>query len=415
MGDMMRKRFQATIAVLFCSIFMMMGQTVEFAGLLCPYRLDTLAPLTPSPEGYEPFYINHYGRHGSRYSTHQREMEYCLMILEQAAGRVNLTPVGDSLYRRVSSVILQHKDNYGALTRLGIEQHYGIADRMYHNFPEVMAPGSEVRSLSSILPRCLVSQAAFISELRLREPSLSVMMRSSEQLQPYANIKNIRAVVRYSDSLSLAVVLRTSPAKKIIGLYFKKYPASIDDSLFLTGLYHCAASSANLEHPEDIFALVPEGEKEYMRRLNNVRAYLITCNSAERGCQRMARADSLLGAMIQRADDAVSVGKNSVDLCFGHDYVLLTLLSCFAVDGMPQGLDAMRASEEFDAPRFVRMASNLQCVFYKPSDWDGNVSRILVKVLLNEKECTLNGLEPVCGSVYYNWSELRKYLSERIS
>ena len=25
--------------------------------------------LTPAPAGYEPFYISHYGRHGSRYMT----------------------------------------------------------------------------------------------------------------------------------------------------------------------------------------------------------------------------------------------------------------------------------------------------------------------------------------------------------
>jgi hypothetical protein len=29
--------------------------------------------LTPSPEGYEPFYISHYGRHGSRQLINDRD------------------------------------------------------------------------------------------------------------------------------------------------------------------------------------------------------------------------------------------------------------------------------------------------------------------------------------------------------
>ncbi|MCR5644367.1 MAG: C13 family peptidase [Prevotella sp.] len=36
-----------------------------------PYRL-TMATMTPAPEGYVPFYISHYGRHGSRYYWNDR-------------------------------------------------------------------------------------------------------------------------------------------------------------------------------------------------------------------------------------------------------------------------------------------------------------------------------------------------------
>ena len=40
--------------------------------------------LTPAPAGYEPFYISHYGRHGSRYMTSNKIRyfaEICLYLL----------------------------------------------------------------------------------------------------------------------------------------------------------------------------------------------------------------------------------------------------------------------------------------------------------------------------------------------
>ena len=37
------------------------------SGMEGPHRFDAPA-LTKAPKGYKPFYISHYGRHGSRYA-----------------------------------------------------------------------------------------------------------------------------------------------------------------------------------------------------------------------------------------------------------------------------------------------------------------------------------------------------------
>ena len=41
------------------------------AGMEGPHRFDSPAP-TPAPKGYTPFYISHYGRHGSRYAWNSK-------------------------------------------------------------------------------------------------------------------------------------------------------------------------------------------------------------------------------------------------------------------------------------------------------------------------------------------------------
>ena len=44
------------------------------------YPGPTQKALTPAPEGYEPFYISHFGRHGSRYMT---ENDYYILAINK--------------------------------------------------------------------------------------------------------------------------------------------------------------------------------------------------------------------------------------------------------------------------------------------------------------------------------------------
>ena len=50
--------------------------------------------LTPAPAGYKPFYISHYGRHGSRYMTDNKYYIRSIAMLDSAAKAGLLTPKG---------------------------------------------------------------------------------------------------------------------------------------------------------------------------------------------------------------------------------------------------------------------------------------------------------------------------------
>ena len=47
-----------------------------------PYPAQELPKLTPAPAGYQPFFINHYGRHGSRWLTKQSSYDKPVSALE---------------------------------------------------------------------------------------------------------------------------------------------------------------------------------------------------------------------------------------------------------------------------------------------------------------------------------------------
>ena len=64
---------------------------------------------TPAPKGFKPFYISHYGRHGSRYeqnSTFARTAQQAFAFLDRMG---LLTQEGKDLYEMVNTVVDAHK------------------------------------------------------------------------------------------------------------------------------------------------------------------------------------------------------------------------------------------------------------------------------------------------------------------
>ena len=106
--------------------------------------------LTPAPEGYKPFYISHYGRHGSRYLINPKDYSYPHEVLKSADSAGVLTPLGKDVLKRYEIIIQEADNRYGELTPLGAEQHRQIARRMYERFPEVFQGNVWVDAKSTV-------------------------------------------------------------------------------------------------------------------------------------------------------------------------------------------------------------------------------------------------------------------------
>ena len=61
-----------------------------------PFPQHPLPQLTPAPDGYEPFYLNHYGRHGSRWFTKDVGYTRPLKVLTKADATMR-SPSADSV------------------------------------------------------------------------------------------------------------------------------------------------------------------------------------------------------------------------------------------------------------------------------------------------------------------------------
>ena len=96
-------------------------------------------PAVPAPKGYVPFYISHYGRHGSRWHTSEKIYAEPLGILRKADSAGVLTPKGRDLLAKVEVIAADARDRYGDLSPRGVAEHRGIAERMYKAYPEVFS------------------------------------------------------------------------------------------------------------------------------------------------------------------------------------------------------------------------------------------------------------------------------------
>ncbi|MFC2531332.1 MAG: hypothetical protein ACFNVW_10795, partial [Segatella oris] len=52
---------------------------------------------TPAPKGYQPFYISHYGRHGSRFLLRDKDYKWIIDLLKDADNQHALTDLGRDL------------------------------------------------------------------------------------------------------------------------------------------------------------------------------------------------------------------------------------------------------------------------------------------------------------------------------
>lgn len=145
----------------------------------CNYPQPT-GRLTPPPPGYEPFFINHYGRHGARYITSDKQYKYLVGKLDTAQTMRLLTPLGEDALRRLKVAYADAYQRDGDLTRLGARQHRAIAHRMGVNYPSLFSQRITVNANSSTVRRCILSMANCCLELTSMYPQLNIQMDASE-------------------------------------------------------------------------------------------------------------------------------------------------------------------------------------------------------------------------------------------
>ena len=380
----------------------------------CPYDLAvTPGKLTKAPRGYKPFYISHYGRHGSRSGWDQDKYEYILEALGKAKDAGILSASGDSLMQETILVKEATNKMDGRLTVRGQREHRAIAGRMYKNFRRVFRRGSHnVRVNSSTVPRCLVSMAAFTNRLSELNPRLDIVMDCGEEIQKEvsndhgSDIRHGRRPIM--DTIRAGI---TPDFSGMMARLFTDVDAAgefVPDPLkFSSAIFSVGRISRSFDFDFNTFRFLPFEAVYGWADYNNIYMYVGECNSVEFGDIRMERTEPLVRMMVRQADDALANGSVCADLRFGHDYPLMALCCYLGVEGIAERYTWREAQKHFISTLYSPFAGNLQLIFYRSRKAD---KPVLVKVLVNEREVRLLGLEPVQGP-YYSWEELREKIS----
>ena len=386
------------------------------AGNYANYPLPT-GHLTPAPEGYEPFYITHYGRHGSRYMTSDKHYRRLRHQLDTARSLGLLTDYGKDVRSRIKVAAADAKDRAGELTTLGARQHKAIARRMYDNYPSLLSRPLSVFANSSNSRRVMLSMANFVLELKSLNPSLDFKMDASEHDLYY--IKSNKSIVVPDNDTDDGLYRKLSKFKKkmlsgqpqmeAIFKDPKRAKTFIDPYTFADDLYNVAADMYCVPELglsfDDVFG--EEGMIDGFRAYNA--SWCLWEGLMPGAKPSYYRIYPLLQNFLDDADAVIAEGGYGLRLRFGHDSVVLPLAYILGFQEAVNATDDMEdLHHHFSIFRLIPMAANIQWVFFRKEGSDD----ILIKFLMNENETSIP-LRTDCYP-YYHWSDVERYYRDMI-
>ena len=378
-------------------------------------------PMTAAPAGKRPFYLSHYGRHGSRYINKRMgyDIPYIMMCRADSLGQ--LTPTGNEVLRQIRAIIADSELRWGDLTSYGHQQIRQIAARMTKRFPELFEGEAYINARSTTSNRCILSMASTILELMKYNPNLKIRMEASMYTMWYMNhqdkllSKNGMTPEAKAAHEAYEEKLKGNPC--LMKLLFQNPDAVlkvIDERqlnyfLIKMGLFQLHTHLYKSGYLTDIFTA------EDLYRLwqdDNAWWYIQYGACKLNGGHQPYSQRYLLRQIINDADSCIRLEKPSVQLRFGHDTVILPLVCLMGINGYDLETDNL---EELEAKGWMSsaifpMSSNIQLVFYRkdPEDQD-----VLFKVLLNEKEAWLP-IATDCAP-YYHWRDFREHYLKKIN
>ena len=391
-----------------------------------PFGTDVGVPeLSATPDGYEPFYMDHYGRHGSRWLTNSKYYSRPVGELEKAkkAGMLNLQ--GQRLLKLLSLVNEASRQRAGDLSDVGAEQHQQIASRMFQNFPEIFKGDARVDARSTVIIRCILSMQNETMTLRSLNPSLRITTDASYHDMyymgwGYGEDTLANPLRKKMDPISNGMYDKyLHPERFVAQLVNDTAWASIhlDGRQLMRDVFDVAGSLQGHHDFDDInlYNYFSGDEIYELWRLKNIYWYIHWANAPQNGNRMPFIERALLRDMIEKADQAIATGERGASLRFGHETCVLPLACLLELDNVNYSCDNLDELHLYwQDYNIIPKACNIQMIFYRPVGAAfGNPDSILVKVLFNEHEAVLP-FTPVKGS-YYRWSDLKAYCERKLA
>ncbi len=387
-------------------------------GVYYAYRAPEQAQ-TPAPKGYKPFYISHYGRHGSRYMLNDYDYSRPLMTLRRADEAGKLTELGKDVLRRMEEIWKEAEFHGDELAPLGQRQHRGIAERMYRNYPELFTgKNARVSARSTTSMRVALSMCAFVQRLTELNPSMNLVWETSRANMSYLNyhtkryndLKNAKDgwQADHSRFCARGIDATRFAAQLINDTTFFAPPFNTPNSL-MSQLFDVAIDLQDMETPIRLYDIFTT-EELYQNWLNgNSWFYHCDANSPFNKGTAIESTRPLLKNIIEGADLAIEGKGETATLRFGHDGNLIPLCAIMHLKGCDAVVDDLfTIDQQWRNYKVSPMGGNVQLVFYSKKGSDD----VLVKILHNEVETTI----PVSTDMapYYHWKDVRAFFNKQL-
>lgn len=372
---------------------------------------------TEVPAGYTPFYVSHYGRHGSRNMIDAVDSKVARDIMRQADADGKLTKLGKQTLLYLDTIINNMDDRYGELTQVGHNQHRSIARRMFNSFPQIFSGAISIDARSTNVHRCILSMGAFCQELKSLNPNLNITNNASARDMFFmCNDTHLGAhkasdsQVRWNKMYNNFCEQNAHPERLMKALFTNPNYLKEDKAKSLSRkLFNIASDIQDMDGINfSLFPLFTDDELFGYWQSQNAFWFGWLGLQADQDTRDYEMACNLLRDILDKAEIAIASKTPSATLRFGHDTGILPLIALMHVgNAYCRVSDLNNLYKSWADFKLIPMAANIQFIFYKNS-----VGNVLVKVLLNEEEVKL----PLkTAGPYYQWTEFQDYYEEVLS
>lgn len=382
------------------------------AGVHYAYPLHEMSRQTAPPAGYEPFYISHFGRHGSRYLINDTDYSRVLDLLKEGRQSKALTPAGEETLRKLEKAWAEAEWRGGDLSPVGVRELKGIAERMYKRFPQAFEGKAQVEARSTTVVRCVLSMDAFCEQLKELNPALEVSRDAGIKYQRYLNHHTKEAIAYRSASERREEYNQFEKGKirpeKLVSRLFsdEKFVAEkVNPRALMLDLFALAGNMQNIDTEGSFYDLFEAQELFDLWQLKNYRLYVHDANSALNGGLMFENAKPVLENILENAEHYIQSGERGATLRFAHDGNIIPLaLLLHLKDTYTSISDPADFYKVWSDFKVAPMAGNIQMIFFRNKESD----IILVKFLFHEKETEIPELRTATFP-YYDWKEVKRF------
>ncbi|HMO32928.1 MAG TPA: histidine-type phosphatase [Lacibacter sp.] len=378
-----------------------------------PFSPDN-ATFSP-PSGYRPFYISHFGRHGSRYLVSDNDYSKVLEVFESAEREGNLTELGKDVHQRLIRIWKSVEGKGGTLTPLGMAQMEEIAGRIVQEYPEVFSNNGTYTAVSTTVGRCIHSMKLFSEKIMNMNKGLYIKQDADEKHMQYLNFHTQQAVnFRYAadtwkEEYKLFEKEHVKPQRILKSLFLEADSATknLEPAAFMFGLFAIAGNLQNTDLNISLYDIFEKKELFNLWQCKNYSLYVQYANAAINKGIMMENAMPLLEDILKKADEAINSKSKGASFRFGHDGNIIPLAMLLHVENTYESVsNPNRYFKYWNDYRVAPMAANIQMIFYRNEELDD----IRVKFLYNEKVVSI----PVIAGKefpFYKWDDVKRFYS----
>ncbi len=379
-------------------------------GSLKPYTVPTKE--YAYPDSLAPVFINHVGRHGSRFPASATHCKALCEALESAKTQGTITARGKELLALVQSAVEAANGQWGALDQLGVDEQRGIAARMYSRYPSLFK-NKRIEAISSYSPRCVMSMYSFTHQLTRMNNTIELTTVSGRGKS--ALMRPFDVEMSYKDFIELGqwkgpyqqhfdAVVPTSALERVLGVDFNYGEINPKDLAIVE--YYVIAGMSAMQMECDASRYFTNEEYNALWSCFNLRQYLQRTSTTLSSVPADI-ASPLLCDIIESTDSVVARKGNTIvsaKLRFGHAETLMPLLSLMRLKGCYYKTNYFdTVAKNWQDFNVVPMSANIQFILFKNSKGD-----FFLRIDHNEGPVAFL---PGSTEIYVPWEKARQYLS----